>query len=260
MWAMWREAPQARPMKHGVIWSADTTRLKDLVEHVGLLPSMPFGRRSLKMRSAALMSSSKGDWSKILVANFATMRKKLAATYSFTAPTLHSLDFHSQTSWDVGWAKSNSDGAFSPGRAGYRALLRDNKGSFIEGIAVHCPRASINILELKGFYGGIKIALKHRQTRLWLEGDSNTAVAWINSTGSPPWQAVRPLSAICHALSSFSLWKASHICREANQLADLLAALRDQDREEIISPGVIWNDFQTLVRTDAEGHPYPRIK
>ncbi|KAK1307937.1 hypothetical protein QJS10_CPA09g00577 [Acorus calamus] len=185
----------------------------------------------------------------------------LASTWG--VPILQKQSTTTYIKWfppEVGWAKSNSDGALSPDRAGYGALLRDNGGSFIEGIAVQCPRSSINILELKGFYEGIKLALKHRKTRLWLEGDSKTAVAWINGMGSPPWQAYRPLTAVRHALTSLSLWKASHICREANQPADLLAALRTQDGEESIPPGVIWNDFQTLIRTDAEGHPYPRIK
>ncbi|KAK1264080.1 hypothetical protein QJS04_geneDACA022326 [Acorus gramineus] len=60
------------------------------------------------------------------------------------------------------------------------------------------PRSKgfINILKFKGMFEGIKLAIKHRQSRLWTEGDSSTTSARINGKGSPPWQAFCTLLAI----------------------------------------------------------------
>ncbi|KAK1276565.1 hypothetical protein QJS04_geneDACA011784 [Acorus gramineus] len=136
----------------------------------------------------------------------------------------------------------------------------DHKGSFFEGIAVQVPKVSINILELQGILEGIRLALKHRRSKLWIEGDSSTAISWVNGRGSPSWTATRTLSAISHSLRSLTRWKASHIRHEANQLADLLAAWRVIDGEEHILADMVWDELDRALKSDAEGTMYERIR
>ncbi|KAK1290642.1 hypothetical protein QJS10_CPB18g01810 [Acorus calamus] len=118
----------------------------------------------------------------------------------------------------------------------------------------------INILELKGILEGIKLAARRHSSRLWIEGDSQTAICWVNGRGSPPWQAIRTLAAIKHLLPLFLEWKASHIGREASCPADLLASWRKQDGEEYVQLEHLGNDLQTALHLDAIGKEYLRIK
>ncbi|KAK1296336.1 hypothetical protein QJS10_CPB15g00639 [Acorus calamus] len=117
----------------------------------------------------------------------------------------------------------------------------------LEGIVVQSLRELINILELKGILEGIKLAARRHSSRLWIEGDSQTAICWINGRGSPPWQAIKTLAAIKHLLPLFLEWKASHIRRETNCPADLLASWRKQDGEECPAARQLWSIIASIL-------------
>ncbi|KAK1299942.1 hypothetical protein QJS10_CPB13g01063 [Acorus calamus] len=161
---------------------------------------------------------------------------------------------------EPGWVKANSNGALTIDRAGYGALLRSHTGKFLAGVAAQVPRASINILELKGILAGISLAILQGSPNLWIGSDSATAISWVNAKGFPPWTALQTLCSINHSLASFVQWKATHIGREANQPADLLASWYKQDGLQLISAGATWEALTRAIRLDAEGTAFPRIK
>ncbi|KAK1326021.1 hypothetical protein QJS10_CPA01g00741 [Acorus calamus] len=122
-------------------------------------------------------------------------------------------------------------------RGGYGALLRNDRSDFLCGIAGRYDLPSINLLELKAIEVGIWLAIKTWVQRLLIESDSTIAIAWIKGKGSRPLTAIRSLRLIQHGLLNLTEWKASHIHREGNNPADLLAAFQSTREEEKSNEG-----------------------
>ncbi|KAK1257180.1 hypothetical protein QJS04_geneDACA014728 [Acorus gramineus] len=149
-----------------------------------------------------------------------------------------------------GWFKLNADGSLSYDRGGYGALLRNNNADFIAGLAGRLDLHSINLLELKAIERGIQLGLSNAVTNLWIESDSITAIAWVHGMGCIPWTALRSIRQIHQGLHLSKCWKVSHIHREGNSPANLLAAHRSSRREMLLRPQQLWMEIRTAIEED----------
>ncbi|KAK1266749.1 hypothetical protein QJS04_geneDACA016665 [Acorus gramineus] len=146
--------------------------------------------------------------------------------------TIYELSIHSiEVKWEPPpweWVKANTDGSLSEDRAGYGFLLRDHSGNLIIAEAAKTARNSINQLELMAIGQSIKMALELGFPKLWVESDSKVALLWITSCNIVPWKVRRLINSIKEDCIKFSSIKFSHIHREGNSLADLLASSQRQ--------------------------------
>ncbi|KAK1257350.1 hypothetical protein QJS04_geneDACA012756 [Acorus gramineus] len=119
--------------------------------------------------------------------------QKLAENWGIVILPL--LSVISNVSWrppDLDWTKSNSDGSLSADRVGYGAVLRNCDGEFLAAAAVRDQSLnSINLLEFRGILQGLKLARALDISKIHMESDSSTAIAWVQGQGSLPWQALR---------------------------------------------------------------------
>ncbi|KAK1286749.1 hypothetical protein QJS10_CPB20g00981 [Acorus calamus] len=160
---------------------------------------------------------------------------------------------------DMGWVKSNSDGSLSADRAGYGAVLRDHTGKLLTAVAVQDGKLqSINVLEFKAILQGLKMAVAQGISKVNIESDSSTAIAWVHGKGCIPWKAFRVQSELLKILPSFDAWKASHTLREGNQVADYLAGWRGSPSLTIILPQEMSQQLKELVAQDACGTVFAR--
>ncbi|KAK1309219.1 hypothetical protein QJS10_CPA09g00486 [Acorus calamus] len=158
------------------------------------------------------------------------------------------------------WFKLNTDGSLADDRGGYGALVRNNKGDFIIGLAGRLDLPSINLLELKAIERGVLIGIAKGVDKLWIESDSTTALAWLHGKGKIPWTALRSLRHIHLNLLHFSVWKATHINREGNSPADMLASHQSSRDETIFHPHQLWPDMVEAIEQDRSVGEYTRTR
>ncbi|KAK1321880.1 hypothetical protein QJS10_CPA03g01261 [Acorus calamus] len=152
-----------------------------------------------------------------------------------------------------GWFKANSDGSRSEDRFGFGALLCIADGGCVQAISARVRDCSINLLELKGIVAGIQIALSIGAQQVWSETDSTAAIAWAKGRGTIPWTALRDIRSLHNITASFKEWRISHIYREGNRVADLLAAHQPIMGIFTFSPPNLWEALEKLIQEDWEG-------
>ncbi|KAK1280618.1 hypothetical protein QJS04_geneDACA020589 [Acorus gramineus] len=172
--------------------------------------------------------------------------RHIALTYHFTwfislgsTQTKIKKVYEKEVSWEApkeGWLKLNSDGSRSDDRFSYGVLVRDSSGFCFEALSTRVRADSINLLELKGLVEGMQLCHSLRASRVWLESDSTTAIAWIHGRGIIPWRAFRDLRTFSTLSNSLLEWKATHVYREGNQVADHLAAFQSAMGYQIHEP------------------------
>ncbi|KAK1316680.1 hypothetical protein QJS10_CPA05g01848 [Acorus calamus] len=156
------------------------------------------------------------------------------------------------------WMKANSDGSLTADRGGYGALLRDEMGYFSIGTAGQSNPTSINLLEFQGLLKGLELGIRLGAMRIWFEADSTTAIAWVKDKGSLPWTALRMKRKMQQGLALLNDWKISHIPREGNSVADLLASHRTSNGESIFQKHELWPAIEELLKKDQIGTVYKR--
>jgi ribonuclease HI len=121
------------------------------------------------------------------------------------------------------WIKCNIDGSSIPGNSACGGLFRDHNADFLYGFAEPLGITNSLVAELNGAMRAIEIAIQHNWMKLWLETDSTTVVeALTNTNKQVPWflrnrwlnMKARMLEMDCVI---------THIYREGNQPADILA-------------------------------------
>ncbi|KAK1278312.1 hypothetical protein QJS04_geneDACA023361 [Acorus gramineus] len=160
-----------------------------------------------------------------------------------------------QVKWSpppIDWVKANSDGSLSEDRFGYGAITRNSSGDCIQTIAARTRAASINLLELKGILDELCLS-KGNTSKVWSESDSTTAVAWAQGKGIFPWAALRDLREIKTLVALLTDWKISHVFREGNRVADVLAHWQSPLGSIVLSPNQMNHEIQKLVLEDKEG-------
>lgn len=151
-----------------------------------------------------------------------------------------------------GWLKLNTDGSLAEERGGYGALIRNHKADFLLGLAGRLDLPSINLLELKAIEQGVKLCNMTQVQKLWIESDSTTALAWLKGRGTIPWTAIRSLRTTHNFLNQLEDWRATHIHREGNSPADILAAYQSMRGETIYHPHQLWNEIDEALELDRQ--------
>jgi ribonuclease HI len=125
----------------------------------------------------------------------------------------------------LNWLKCNIDGAScgNPGIAACGGIFRDHNADFVYGFAEPLGTCSAYVAEMSGFMRAIEIAFHKQWNHLWIESDLSTVVsAFINSDHQVAWSLrTRWHNALFMARHMHVI--VTHIYREGNQVADLLA-------------------------------------
>jgi ribonuclease HI len=122
------------------------------------------------------------------------------------------------------WVKVNTDGSFKSGdRAGIGGVFRDHSGVAIGAFASRSYFASSIAAEILAVIEAIRIAWVRDWHNVWLETDSAFVVHVLNSTTMVvPWSLQVEWENCLWQISQMSFF-VSHIYREGNRIADVLA-------------------------------------
>ncbi|KAK1312281.1 hypothetical protein QJS10_CPA07g00271 [Acorus calamus] len=159
-----------------------------------------------------------------------------------------------------GWCKVNSDASLirESGWAGLGFLIRDQHSNFVAGAAFRVEILDdISILELKAADEGLNRAVELRFQRVWCETDSQAVVEWIRGNGNPSSTVTPILNHIFANVSKLEDFSISHIHREGNKAADLLASLNPDMGVMEIKPNNMPPKLQKAIDSDKEGIPQP---
>jgi ribonuclease HI len=160
----------------------------------------------------------------------------------------------------LNWHKCNIDGASTgnPGNASCGGVFRDHASDFIYAFAEPLGIASSFVAEISGAMRAIEIAFQHQWHSLWLETDSSSVVAAFNNPHNLVAWNLRNRWKNALIMVSQMNFMVTHIYREGNQVADLLA------NYGLTSTALTtWDEAPLLIRDSLEsnklGMPYFRI-
>ncbi|KAL2497433.1 Uncharacterized protein Adt_22983 [Abeliophyllum distichum] len=122
----------------------------------------------------------------------------------------------------VGSYKINTDGCVKDGVASGGGIIRDSSGQCIRVFFSFYGECTILEAELRAILDGIILAQRLGLSVLWVESDSTLAIHCIIKGGGP-WHVQATLRHIRHLLA-LDRNTITHIFREGNQVADLLAS------------------------------------
>ncbi|KAL2524865.1 RNase H domain-containing protein [Abeliophyllum distichum] len=122
----------------------------------------------------------------------------------------------------VGSYKINTDECVKDGVASGGGIIRDSSGQCIRAFFSFYGDCTILEAELRAILDGIILAQRLGLSVLWVESDSTLAIHCIIKGGGP-WHVQATLRHIRHLLA-LDRNTITHIFREGNQVADLLAS------------------------------------
>ncbi|XP_047978624.1 uncharacterized protein LOC125220501 [Salvia hispanica] len=135
---------------------------------------------------------------------------------------------------DPRWVKLNVDGAFlsSSQVGGGGGVVRDSEGEILSAFSAGLKAGSGLEAEAAAVLIGIHLA-KQFGNQIWIELDSEVVVRWLTEDQLGSADSCIILAKIRRELGG-TIWRASHIFREGNKVADLLAKIGLQSDSEII--------------------------
>jgi ribonuclease HI len=145
----------------------------------------------------------------------------------------------------INWLKCNIDGASSgnPGNAACGGIFRNHESDFVYGFAEPIGDTTAYIAEMSGAIRAIEIAFQNQWTNLWIESDSSSVVAAFHNPDKPvAWCLSNRWKNTLHMTKQMN-FMVSHIYREGNQVADLLA-----NHGLSLLSIVYWNTLPLFVR------------
>ncbi|GAU28119.1 hypothetical protein TSUD_295560 [Trifolium subterraneum] len=125
----------------------------------------------------------------------------------------------------VNWFKCNIDGAScgNPGNASCGGIFTDSNANFIYAVSEPLGVAFSYFAELCGAMQAIEIAFQRGWSNIWLETDSTLVVTAFKNPAKPvAWQLRNRWKNVLVMARSLN-FIVSHICREGNEVAGLLA-------------------------------------
>lgn len=123
----------------------------------------------------------------------------------------------------LNWLKVNTDGSFKDANhAGFGGIFRDSNGIFQGAFSFKVAVPSAIDAEVLAVIEALRIAWVRRWTHIWLETDSTLVVRYFHSPHLVPWRLRIPWLNCFHIMRQINL-RVSHVYREGNVLADLLA-------------------------------------
>jgi ribonuclease HI len=140
----------------------------------------------------------------------------------------------------------HNKGAFcgSSGNASCGGIFRDHEAEFVYGFAEPLTASNAFIAEICGFMRAIEIAYQKSWNHLWIETDSLLVVSAFNHPGKPVAWSLRNRWKNAIFMASHMHIIVTHIYREGNQVADLLA------NYGLAIPSIILWDFAPLFIRD----------
>lgn len=120
------------------------------------------------------------------------------------------------------WVKCNTDGASNSQAASSGGLFRDSEANFLLGFSENVGQENAYFAELSAAMRAIEIASQQNWTQLWLESDSMLVVNAFKNHALVPWKLRNRWYNCIHTVLSMN-FIVSHIFREGNQCADILA-------------------------------------
>jgi ribonuclease HI len=145
----------------------------------------------------------------------------------------------------INWLKCNIDGASSgnPSKAACGGIFRNHESDFVYGFAEPLGDTTAYIAEMSGAIRAIEIAFHNQWTNLWIESDSSSVVAAFHNPNKPvAWCLSNRWKNALYMTTQMN-FMVSHIYREGNQVADLLA-----NHGLSILSIVYWNNLPLFVR------------
>jgi ribonuclease HI len=145
----------------------------------------------------------------------------------------------------MNWFKCNIDGAScgNPDNAACGGIFRNHEADFVYSFAEPLGITNSYIAEMCGVMRAIEIAYQNQLSNLWLESDSTTVVAAFNNPDKPVAWCLRNRWKNVVFMTSYMNFMVSHIYREGNQVADLLA-----NHGLSFSSIVYWNNLPLFVK------------
>jgi ribonuclease HI len=125
----------------------------------------------------------------------------------------------------VNWIKFNTEGAATSISVAYRGIFRNHLSDFKGGFAENISKNYAFFTELLGAIRAIEIAYQNHWLNLWLETDSQLVVKAFNNHTLISWP-LRNHWLNCLLLTSNMNFLVSHIYRESNECADVLANVK----------------------------------
>ena len=123
-------------------------------------------------------------------------------------------------------ARLHTDGGArgNPGPAGIGAVLIDESGEVIDGLAEGIGIATNNVAEYRALIAGLELALAKGVTELEVLMDSELVVSQMQGQWKIKNKGLQPLALEANSLlNRFETTKLMHVPREANADADKLA-------------------------------------
>ncbi|KAL2497408.1 Uncharacterized protein Adt_22958 [Abeliophyllum distichum] len=152
-----------------------------------------------------------------------TVWRHFADIFHITLRPLEGFQYRFQTwRFSVGSYKINTDGCVKDGVASGGGIIRDSSGQCIRAFFSFYGDCTILEAELRAILDGIILAQRLGLSVLWVESDSTLAIHCIIKGGGP-WHIQATLRHIRHLLA-LDRNTITHIFREGNQVADLLAS------------------------------------
>ncbi|KAK9949954.1 hypothetical protein M0R45_005462 [Rubus argutus] len=160
----------------------------------------------------------------------------------------------------IGWVKINTDGAWkhNEGVGGYGAIFRDYKGHFLGAFASNLDVPSSVAAEVMAVIKAIELAWVRDWKHIWLEVDSSLVLDFIRRPSLVPWKLQIRWFNCLYQISQMH-FKVSHIFREGNKVADVLA------NYGTLSSDFVWWDepppfLLVYYNSDVVGHPQFRFR
>lgn len=143
--------------------------------------------------------------------------KVLEREFQFQAVIWQSSPIH--------WTKLIADGARkgNPGETGSGGIIRSHKCDFIFTFAMLLDKCTYIFSEAKAIPLEIQHAKRLGIISLWIESDSAVLINVLNKLSDDPWSIIYTIRVIKSLLRDFQDLCISHICREGNTCADIMA-------------------------------------
>lgn len=160
-----------------------------------------------------------------------------------------------------GWLTLNTDGAArsNGSSSGCGGVLRNGQGVWLGGFSRRTGDASPYVAELWGVWEGLRLAWSMGFTNIELQVDSKAVVSAISNTLGDSFDERGLIRRIRHLLDNDWQIRVSHVYREANKVADGLAALGCELVDDVVFYYQPPSSVLQYVHDDCNGVSTPRL-
>jgi ribonuclease HI len=161
----------------------------------------------------------------------------------------------------MGWYALNTDGAakISDNKAGCGGIIRTNTGDWVEGFTKALGDTTAYMAELWGVFEGLILAKRRGVTKLDLRIDSEVIVKSLQVRKNGSIMGCTLMKKIYKVLVEFQEVRITHVFREANRCADMLANMGCFNTDNIIYFEYPPTEVIQIVDDDFRGVSFPRL-